>query len=195
MTVATYGSSTDFPAFYSPTSGFKVRIGYSLARTLSEEDRAAWRSTRQSAPPSLYVRSYGQSPAAADCLSDQAHQLNLQSGILFGVPIPAEHAHEAATIQQAVDQAVAESEANGMSRRGKEVTPWLLDRVRQLTAGRSVLSSASSVTPQIPLIAGRHCPHQEQCCRGSPDSQGIRRSTRETGHPSVRAETSGKTCR
>ena len=45
------------------------------------------------------------------------------------------------SIQKAVEQAVAESEVNGMSRRGKEATPWLLGRVLELTKGSSLASN------------------------------------------------------
>lgn len=45
------------------------------------------------------------------------------------------------SIQIAVDQAVRESVENGMSTSGKRVTPWLLERVGQLTKGSAILSS------------------------------------------------------
>lgn len=63
------------------------------------------------------------------------------SGVLFAVPIPHEAGLKAEPIQAAVEQAVLESEQNGISRRGKESTPWLLDRVKSLTKGNSVESS------------------------------------------------------
>lgn len=44
-------------------------------------------------------------------------------------------------IQAAVDQAVRESEENGISKRGKEATPWLLARVTELTDGKSLRNS------------------------------------------------------
>jgi pseudouridine-5'-phosphate glycosidase/pseudouridine kinase len=56
---------------------------------------------------------------------------------LIAVPIPEEHEARAAEIQACVDQAVAESESNGVSRSGKDVTPWLLNRVKELTHGQS----------------------------------------------------------
>lgn len=64
------------------------------------------------------------------------------SGTLFAVPIPRQAGERAKPIQQAVEQAVKESDANGMSRKGKESTPWLLARVKELTGGASVESSA-----------------------------------------------------
>ncbi|KAK0567144.1 hypothetical protein OC844_000389 [Tilletia horrida] len=60
--------------------------------------------------------------------------LGLGNGIVFGVPIPDSHAPAGEEIQKAVEQAVRESVAQGIDKRGKEVTPWLLARVSQLTS-------------------------------------------------------------
>ncbi|KAK0446390.1 uncharacterized protein EV420DRAFT_1484047 [Desarmillaria tabescens] len=57
---------------------------------------------------------------------DTQWQFGMDNGILIAAPIPEEHEKEGSSIQKAVDQAVRESEENGMSKRGKEVTPWLL---------------------------------------------------------------------
>ena len=78
--------------------------------------------------------------------SIDAHKaLGSGSGILFGNPIPAESEAAAAGIQRAVERAVKESTENGMASRGKAATPWLLQRVKELSAGSSVESSAPSV--------------------------------------------------
>ena len=42
-----------------------------------------------------------------------------------------------------MNTAVTESEKTGISKRGKEVTPWILRRVSELTQGRSLPSSGS----------------------------------------------------
>ena len=65
----------------------------------------------------------------------------MQNGVLFAAPIPTEFAGAGAEIQQAVEQAVEESEKNGISKRGNESTPWLLNRVYELTKGKSLESS------------------------------------------------------
>lgn len=62
----------------------------------------------------------------------------MENGALIAVPIPEEYEADGGTIQKCIDQAVAESEANGISKRGKEATPWLLDRVLQLSEGASL---------------------------------------------------------
>lgn len=65
----------------------------------------------------------------------------MTNGALFGVPIPERYQEVGEELQRHVDQAVKEAEENGVSRRGKEATPWLLRRVGELTAGRSLTSS------------------------------------------------------
>ena len=65
----------------------------------------------------------------------------MTNGVLFGVPIPASYAAVGKELQEAVERAVKESQENGIDRRGKEVTPWLLERVRELTSGKSLASS------------------------------------------------------
>ncbi len=67
----------------------------------------------------------------------------MDNGILIAAPIPEEHEKVGSSIQQAVDQAVRESEENGMSKRGKEVTPWLLSRIVELTGGESLNSNVA----------------------------------------------------
>lgn len=69
--------------------------------------------------------------------------LSLSSSLLLGVPIPDEFHAAGDALQVAVEQAVRESEANGVSRSGKLATPWLLERVGQLTKGVAIVSSAS----------------------------------------------------
>jgi pseudouridine-5'-phosphate glycosidase/pseudouridine kinase len=73
--------------------------------------------------------------------SDSQWQLGMDNGALIAVPIPDEYAEKGEIIQQAVNQAVLESEANGMSKRGKDVTPWLLSRVAELTQHESIDSN------------------------------------------------------
>lgn len=58
--------------------------------------------------------------------------------------MPDEYMDDGLEIQAAVEQAICESEENGMSKRGKEVTPWLLARVTELTGGKSLRNSASA---------------------------------------------------
>ncbi|KAF8327276.1 uncharacterized protein EI90DRAFT_3127331 [Cantharellus anzutake] len=58
---------------------------------------------------------------------------------------PEEYETAGLKIQQAVEQAIQESEENGVSKTGKDATPWLLRRVAELTGGSSI--------PNIPQYA------------------------------------------
>ena len=62
--------------------------------------------------------------------------LEAGTGVLVGNPIPAEHELPAETCKRALAEALAEAERAGV--RGREVTPFLLDRMRTLTGGESV---------------------------------------------------------
>ncbi|GAA6046799.1 hypothetical protein NBRC10513_001581 [Rhodotorula toruloides] len=69
-------------------------------------------------------------------------KLGLPSSLLLGNPIPAEYHDVGEELQRAVDQAVAESVENGMAKSGKQVTPWLLARVAELSRGKSLENKA-----------------------------------------------------
>ena len=70
--------------------------------------------------------------------------MGLGSGLVFGVPIPAEYEAAGLEIQKAVEQAVKESIEQGIDKRGKEVTPWLLARVKQLESANGIISVSLS---------------------------------------------------
>lgn len=82
-------------------------------------------------------------PFSSTVMTDK---LGLPSSLLLGVPIPEEYHEAGHALQVAVDQAVKESIENGMSKSGKGVTPWLLERVGQLTKGSAILSSTFVMT-------------------------------------------------
>ncbi len=57
---------------------------------------------------------------------------------LLAVPIPSEYSARGDEVQRAVEIAVRESIEQGIDKRGKEVTPWLLKRVGELTGGSAL---------------------------------------------------------
>ena len=75
----------------------------------------------------------------------QGQKYGLDNGNIFAVPIPAEYEAAGQEIQAAVEQAVQEAAEQGIDKRGKEVTPWLLARVGQLTKGTSLKSNVELV--------------------------------------------------
>lgn len=69
--------------------------------------------------------------------------MQLQGGVVVTNPIPHEFAMDKAAIDQAVEQALAESVEQNIG--GKESTPFLLARVAELTGGNSLASNIELV--------------------------------------------------
>lgn len=65
----------------------------------------------------------------------------MDNGALIAVPIPEEYEEAGRLIQLAVDEAVAESKEKGIDKSGKDATPWLLQRIGELTKGSSLTSN------------------------------------------------------
>ncbi|KAG1864257.1 Indigoidine synthase A like protein-domain-containing protein [Suillus subalutaceus] len=81
-------------------------------------------------------------------------QLGMSNGALFAVPIPAEYEAVGSALQEAVEQAVRESEEQNISKLGKAVTPWLLNRVGELTQGKSLASNVALIE-NTALVGGQ----------------------------------------
>lgn len=75
--------------------------------------------------------------------TDIQRQLGMSNGALFAVPIPEKHEAHGAVLQEAIETAIRELEETSVPESGKEVTPWLLKRVSELTSGKSLESSKS----------------------------------------------------
>ena len=97
--------------------------------------------------------------------------MRTKTGTLIGVPIPEQYEEKSKRIQEAVEQAVRESEENGIATRGKEVTPWILARVKELSGGESVESSKQhkisldnqgNADADAFSFSFRYCSHREQ---------------------------------
>jgi pseudouridylate synthase / pseudouridine kinase len=148
--VVTYGETQDFPAFYSPSSGFSVSLllyqCHNMLRFLGVQ--SPWRvndpATAANVLCTWFTSSYDLSFLMIVAMQVTQWGLGMTNGVLFGVPIPESYAAVGKQLQAAVERAVQESQENGMDKRGKEVTPWLLERVRELTLGKSLASSECS---------------------------------------------------
>lgn len=144
MTVAAYGNNGNWPAFFTAQSGYKVSC-HSHCVILH---LICTRHPGHLITPKMQLRVYVSSlsnaimrSATKRSCSDLAEKLGVRSGIIFGVAIPQEYEKIGLEIQAAVDQAVRESEENGVAKSGRDATPWLLARVKELTKGVSVPSS------------------------------------------------------
>ena len=71
----------------------------------------------------------------------EAHRALMDGGILVANPIPAEYEMPAEIYEPALASALAEAAAKNV--RGRDVTPFLLDRIRELTEGKSVFSNVA----------------------------------------------------
>jgi pseudouridine-5'-phosphate glycosidase len=78
--------------------------------------------------------------------------LNLQSGMLVTVPVPAADEFDPALAEAAIEQATQEADEKGI--RGKAATPWLLDRISELTGGQT-LGANTSLLKNNGLVAGQ----------------------------------------
>jgi pseudouridine-5'-phosphate glycosidase len=81
--------------------------------------------------------------AAAAWLVATHTALGLGSGLLLCVPVPAADEYPLAEARAAVDRAIADAEAAGVD--GPALTPWLLTRVAEITAGGSVRANVALI--------------------------------------------------
>lgn len=92
--------------------------------------------------PAFYSRSSGlpvdvnvATPAEAAAIIDAAVRLGARHGLLITVPVPARDELPSAKVEFAINQAIDEAVAQNIN--GKRVTPFLLQRVAELTGGDS----------------------------------------------------------
>ncbi|MBF0277947.1 MAG: pseudouridine-5'-phosphate glycosidase [SAR324 cluster bacterium] len=100
--------------------------------------------------PAFYTRSSGckapislDSPEKIAQLMELQWELGLKSGILIGNPVPEKEAMAEEEIKMAIEQALMEAAEKSIL--GKEITPFLLDKIKDLTAGKSLQSNIALV--------------------------------------------------
>ncbi|KAM7057020.1 uncharacterized protein M8220_003282 isoform 4-T4 [Acridotheres tristis] len=76
-------------------------------------------------------------------LIDSALGLGLGSGVLIAVPCPQERAAQGQAIEEAIQQALSQARSKGIT--GKEVTPFLLQKLVELTDGKSLDSNLALI--------------------------------------------------
>lgn len=69
--------------------------------------------------------------------------LNLQGGMLIANPIPVESEMDADEIENTIQEALQEADEKGVV--GKDITPYLLDRIHAITGGKSLESNIDLV--------------------------------------------------
>ena len=78
-------------------------------------------------------------------------KLAYPGGMLITNPIPPAYAMDADIINMSIDQALQEADVQGI--KGKEITPFLLARVAELTGGDSLASNIQLVYNNVALAA------------------------------------------
>lgn len=78
--------------------------------------------------------------------------LGLGSAVLVCVPVPSDVAVPEQEARDAIDRAIADAETAGIH--GPELTPWLLARIAEVTAGRSVRANTALIVNNA-RVAGR----------------------------------------
>lgn len=108
--------------------------------------------------PAFYTRKSG---FKVDYKVDSAHELalaikskwdlNLKGGLVIGNPIPEEFEMDYETITAAIENALLEADEKGI--KGKEATPFLLSKVKSITAGKSLEANIELVYNNAKLAA------------------------------------------
>lgn len=113
--------------------------------------------------PGFYSRSTGLPVERVDTVDQAAERfiaqrrLGMRGGMIIGVPIPAEYD---LNLDAEIARVVEEAEVQGI--RGKDITPWILARLNEVTEGRSVdtnvelLRNNARVGAQIARAATPH---------------------------------------
>ena len=108
--------------------------------------------------PAFYTRKSGfavdyeiDSPAELAAAFRASLEMGLKGGMLVTNPIPEAYSMDPAVINKAIDEAIAQAEAQGIH--GKETTPFLLAKVKELTGGDSLDSNIQLVFNNARLAA------------------------------------------
>ncbi len=93
-----------------------------------------------------------ESPAEAAAIIRAAEALGAQHGILLAVPAPAEHELEPEIAEAAIAQATRDAEASAIG--GKDITPFVLSRVSELTKGASMAANIALLINNARIAGG-----------------------------------------
>ena len=108
--------------------------------------------------PAFYTRKSGfgvdyelDTPAEVAAAFHAQRGMGLKTGMLVTNPIPEEFSMDPAVINRAIDEAVAEAKAKGIH--GKDTTPFLLAKIKDITGGDSLDSNIQLVFNNARLAA------------------------------------------
>lgn len=108
--------------------------------------------------PAFYSCSSGlRVQARVDSVEEAAHiiqthwELGFTSGVLIGVPIPSEYELPREVIEPYIERALSDAESRNIT--GNEVTPFLLERLEELTRGASVRTNIVLLKHNVAVAA------------------------------------------
>ena len=112
--------------------------------------------------PAFYTRKSGfgvdyrlDTPDEIAAAFDAKRDMGLKGGMLVTNPIPEEYSMDPDVINKAIDEAIAEANAQGI--KGKQTTPFLLAKVKDITGGDSLASNIRLVYNNAALAAQVAC--------------------------------------
>ena len=112
--------------------------------------------------PAFYTRKSGfgvdyrlDTPAQLAAAFHAQREMGLKTGMLVTNPIPEAYSMDADVINRAIDEAVQEAGERGIH--GKETTPFLLARIKDITGGSSLDANIQLVYNNARLAAKTAC--------------------------------------
>ena len=112
--------------------------------------------------PAFYTRKSGfgvdyrlDTPAQLAAAFHAQREMGLKTGMLVTNPIPEAYSMDADVINRAIDEAVQEAGERGIH--GKETTPFLLARIKDITGGSSLDANIQLVYNNARLAAETAC--------------------------------------
>ena len=112
--------------------------------------------------PAFYTRKSGfgvdyrlDTPAQLAAAFHAQREMGLKTGMLVTNPIPEEYSMDAEVINKAIEEAVQEAGERGIH--GKETTPFLLAKIKDITGGSSLDANIQLVYNNARLAAETAC--------------------------------------
>ena len=108
--------------------------------------------------PAFYTRESGfkvnyrmDSPSEIAAMLKAKESIGLKGGTVITNPIPAQYAMDKDVIDKAIDHAIDKADRLGI--KGKDITPYLLDKIQKITDGKSLEANIQLVYNNVKLGA------------------------------------------
>jgi pseudouridine-5'-phosphate glycosidase len=121
-------------------------LGVPVVTAGQDELPAFW--SRQSGLPSPLRLD---APAEIAAFIAKREEIGMSGGVLIANPVPAENEIPAGVMREHIETAIADAERQGI--RAKSVTPFVLGRILELTAGKSLVTNIALVKSNARLAA------------------------------------------